>query len=88
MSSFQPRSVAWSGRPVLLEVFPVDAAGNADIFRRMLVQDDVDDLWIRSDGVVGDLNDVTDQFFPTLRRQAGFDMAFDERHDISPAIPI
>jgi hypothetical protein len=87
-SNVQPRSVTWSGSLGFLEVFPVDTAGNADISRRMLMQDDVDDLWVRSDRVVGDLNDVTDQLFPTLRRQAGLDMAFDERHGMSPAISI
>jgi hypothetical protein len=48
-SNLQQRGVVQLGSLALLEVFSVDATGNADIFRRVFVQGDVDDLWIRSD---------------------------------------
>jgi len=76
---------AWLRR---LEVLSVDPAGNADIFRRMFVQDDVDNLRIGPDRVVRDLDDVPKELFTTLKRQTCLDVAFDKRHDISPGIPI
>ena len=72
----------------LLEILSVDAAGNTDIFSRMFVQDNVDDLWVRPDRVVRDLNDVPDKSLTPLRRQTSRDMAFDERHNDSPTMSI
>ena len=76
---------AWLRR---LEVLSVDPAGNADIFRRMFVQDDVDNLGIGPDRVVRDLDDVPNQLFATLMREAGFDVAFDKRHGDPPTSSI
>ena len=39
----------------------MNSAGNAHVVGRMLKQKNIDDLRIGSDGVVSDLNDVTDQ---------------------------
>jgi hypothetical protein len=69
-----------------LEVLPIDPTGNADIFSRMFMQNHVNDLRIRPDRVVRDLDDVPDKLFTSLMRETGLDMAFDERHDGSPVV--
>ena len=52
------------------------------------MQDHIDDLGIRPDRVMRDLDDVPDELFTTLMRETGFDVAFDERHGDPPAISI
>lgn len=68
----------------LLEVLSIDPTGNADIFSRMFMQDHIDNLGVRSDRVVRDLDDVPDELFTSFLRKTALDMAFDERHNISP----
>jgi hypothetical protein len=69
----------------LLEVLSIDPAGNTDILSRMFVQDHIDNLGVRSNRVVRDLDDVPDELFTSFLRKTDFDVAFDERHNISPS---
>jgi hypothetical protein len=70
----------------LLEVLSVDPTGNTDIFSRVFMHDHINDLRIRPDRVVRDLDDVPDELFTSLMRETALDMAFDERHDGSPVV--
>ncbi|CAG9242291.1 hypothetical protein PCAR4_1180031 [Paraburkholderia caribensis] len=74
-----------STRLLGLEFLAIDTARYADVLARMLMQNHIDDLRVRTDRVVRDLNDVAHQLFAARWRQSGRNMAFDKRHAATPA---
>src|SRR5882757_1545109 len=71
---------------MLRSLFAVNSSGNAHVVGRMLKQENIDDLRIGSDGLVGDLDDVTDQLRLARLREAGCDVALDIGHDLPPIL--
>ena len=64
---------------MLRGLLTVNSSGNAHVVGRMLKQENIDDLRIRSDELVGDLDDVTDQLRLARLREAGCDVTLDIR---------
>src|SRR5579871_323222 len=75
-----------ASRVSLLRSPAVDASRDGHVVFRMLMQDHVDDLRIRTDRLMRYLHDIADQLRLLGLGETGCDVTFDERHVSSPSL--